>query len=90
MLLRVQHPDAHVDHPAGREILAFLALGRLVHEILEGVVDDVEIGVEKLPFLQGPDADLQMIGREPDAVVLRKDAGPFFAGIVKQGLNRGL
>jgi hypothetical protein len=90
MLVRIKDPDAHVDNPTWREILTFLALRRLVNQIFEGVVDHVEIGIKQLPFFQRSHADLQVIRRELDAVVLRKDAGPLLTGVVEQSLNGGL
>ena len=57
-LLRVEHLHAHVDDPAWREVLPFLSLARFVHEILEGIIDDIEVGVEKFPLLKRANADL--------------------------------
>lgn len=81
---------AHVDDPARGEILAFVSLGGLVDEVFKGVVDDVEVGVEELPFLQRADADLEVIGGEADALVVGEDAGPFPFGVVEERLEVGL
>ena len=49
---RVEHLDAHVDEPAWREVLPLFAFGRLVDYVFRGIVSDVKIGVEQLPFFQ--------------------------------------
>lgn len=44
--LRVEHTHAHVDDITRREILAFLALRRLVHQVFKGIVHHIKVRVE--------------------------------------------
>jgi len=83
MLLRVQHLHAHVDDPTRREILPLLPLGGFRDEIFECVVDHVQVGVEKLPFLKRTDADLKMIRRKTNSLIIQENARPFLLCIVE-------
>lgn len=82
--LGVEHADAHVDDVARREILPLLALGRLAHQVFEGVVDDIEVGIEELDRLEGGDADGKVGRRQGDLGVVGKDAGPFVARLLEE------
>ena len=46
--LRGEHAHAHVDDIARREILAFLALRRLTHQVFKSIVHHVKVRVEQL------------------------------------------
>ena len=46
-----------------REVLPLFALCRLIDEVLERVIDDVQIRVKKFPILKRADADLKVIRR---------------------------
>ncbi len=57
----ILHFHAHVDDVPWCEVLAFLTLGRLERQILEGLVDDREVRVEQLDVLKERSTDLKMI-----------------------------
>ena len=60
IFFRIEHFNAHIDNVSRRKILSFLAFGRFIDEILKRLVNDVEVGVEKLDVLQRGNADRQM------------------------------
>ena len=82
--LGVEHAHAHVDDVARREILPLFALGRLAHQVFEGVVDDIEVGIEELDRFEGGDADGKVGRRQGDLGVVGKDAGPFVARLLEK------
>ena len=55
--LRVEHTHAHVDDITRREILAFLALRRLAHQVFKGIVHHIKVRVEQLNCFKGCYAD---------------------------------
>ena len=46
MLLRVEHLDAHVDHVARGEVLAFFALAAFADEVFKRLIHHIEVGVK--------------------------------------------
>ena len=87
IFLWIEHLDAHVNDPAGREVLTFLALGRLIDQILEGIIDDIEVGIEEFPLFERTDADLKVVGGKLDSFVERKNTFPFSLCLVEEGLD---
>lgn len=56
------------------EILPVVAFLRLIGEVFESFIDDLEVGLEELYVLQRGDADLPLVGSELNLVVPGKDA----------------
>src|ERR1700683_759522 len=83
ILVRIEHLDTHIDDPTRSEILAFFSLCRLVYQILERIIYNVQIGVEELPFFERSYAHLKMLGCELNFLVWRKDTFPFALGFVE-------
>lgn len=57
VLLRVHHLHAHVDDVAWREVLTFFALARFIDQVLEGFIDNFEVGIKELDLFQRGNTD---------------------------------
>ena len=85
--LRVEHAHAHFDDMARREKLAFLLLGLGGQQVLEGIVHDAQVRAHQAHALDGADAHLKMALGQFDVLACFEDAGPLFAGFVKEAVD---
>lgn len=70
----------------GEELALFLLrLGR--QQVLEGIVHDAQIRAHQAHALDGADAHLKVAFGQFDVLAFLEDAGPLFAGFVKQVID---
>ena len=83
----VQHTDAHINDVTGSKVLSLFPFLAFAHEILEGIVNHVEIGIKKFYVLKAGHANGKMGAVQGNFLVGRKYPLPSFFGVIEQWLN---